>query len=189
MTNYFAILELSPNASSDEVKVAFRTLAKKWHPDRNKDPLSTKRFIEISEAYEYLMDDNRRAVHSYMLTHRNNVDEELARKARIYQEWYEQHAERTRARAEKYAHGGFAAFKKSPAYQAAMAVSKLYNYLFLAFCVVVLVAPIVGWHNNSKNLPVDERQSAAILIVPIALGLIFAIFGYYYLFILKTDED
>jgi hypothetical protein len=151
--------------------------------------MATKKFIEISEAYEYLMDENRRGVHAYMLTHQNQVDEELARKARIYQDWYEQHAERARKRAENYASVGFSTFKKSPVYRAAMAVSKVYNYLFLAFCLVVLVAPIIGWHNNTKNLPEDERQSAVILVVPIALGLIFAVFGYYYLFVLKTDED
>jgi hypothetical protein len=189
LTNYFTILELTPQAGSEDVKSAFRHLAKKWHPDRNKDPHATRRFIEITEAYEYLMDDNRRSVHAFMLTNRQNVDEELERKARIYQEWYEQHSLRTRQRAEAYAKGGYSSFKKSPMYKAAMTVSKVYNYLFLLFCAVVLIAPILGWYNNSKNLPIDERQSAAVLIVPIALGLIFAGFGYYYLFVLKTDED
>jgi hypothetical protein len=189
LTNYFAILELSPGASDDDVKNAFRHLAKKWHPDRNKDPQSTQRFIEITEAYEYLMDNNRRSVHSFMLTNQHSVDEELERKARIYQEWYEQHAQRTRERAAGYAKGGYTQFKKSPVYKAAMAVNKLYNYLFLAFCIVVMIAPIIGWYNNSKDLPIDERQSPIVLIFPVLLGLIFAGFGYYYLFVLKTDED
>jgi len=189
LTNYFAILELNPKASSEEVKKSFRFLAKKWHPDRNDDPVSAKKFIEITEAYEYLMDDNRRSVHAYMLTRIDKVDEELERKARIYQEWYNQHAQRSRERAAEYARGGFKNFSNSPIYKAAMAVNKLYNYLFLAFCIIVILAPIAGWYNNNKELREEDQQSVFVLIFPVALGLIFAGFGYYYLFVLKTDED
>jgi len=42
MEDYCQILELNSNASLDEIKKSFRELAKKYHPDRNKDPDSAK---------------------------------------------------------------------------------------------------------------------------------------------------
>ncbi len=59
--NYYDILGVSENASEEEIKKAFRSLAKKYHPDRNKgDKTAEDRFKEISEAYETLSDPKKR---------------------------------------------------------------------------------------------------------------------------------
>ncbi|QZX49211.1 DnaJ domain-containing protein [Mycoplasma sp. E35C] len=58
--NYYEILGVSTRASSDEIKKAFRKLAKKYHPDVNSDPKSIERFQKINEAYEVLRDENLR---------------------------------------------------------------------------------------------------------------------------------
>jgi preprotein translocase subunit Sec63 len=51
--DYYGILGVNKNASSKEIKKAYYDLAKKYHPDRNKnDPNSSKKFQEVSEAYE-----------------------------------------------------------------------------------------------------------------------------------------
>ena len=49
MKNYYDILGISDSASPSEVTIAFRKLAKKYHPDRN--PKTRDKFIEIFEAY------------------------------------------------------------------------------------------------------------------------------------------
>lgn len=52
MERYYRILNLSPNASKDEVKKQYRKLVKKYHPDRNPSPIASQKFIQITEAYE-----------------------------------------------------------------------------------------------------------------------------------------
>ena len=58
--NHFATLGLKVGAGEDEVKKAYRSLAKKWHPDKNKDPGAEEKFKEIGAAYEYLQSKDRR---------------------------------------------------------------------------------------------------------------------------------
>jgi DnaJ-class molecular chaperone len=58
MVDYYKVLEVSKNATTAEIKKAYRKLALKWHPDKNQDNIedATKKFKEISEAYEVLSD-------------------------------------------------------------------------------------------------------------------------------------
>lgn len=58
--DYYEILGVPRTASKDQLKDAYRTLALKFHPDRNKDAGAEDRFKEISEAYAALSDDEKR---------------------------------------------------------------------------------------------------------------------------------
>jgi molecular chaperone DnaJ len=60
--DYYEVLGLAKNASSDDIKKAYRKLAMKYHPDRNPDDKEAEeKFKEAAEAYEILSDDDKRA--------------------------------------------------------------------------------------------------------------------------------
>lgn len=58
--DYYKILDVPKTASQKEIKKAYYQLAKKYHPDTNKDAEAAKKFQEVSEAYECLSDDAKR---------------------------------------------------------------------------------------------------------------------------------
>jgi len=61
--NFYDILEVSKEATKDEIKSAFRQKARQYHPDVNKAPDAEEKFKELGKAYETLMDDEKRAVY------------------------------------------------------------------------------------------------------------------------------
>jgi len=61
--DYYDILGVDRNATSEEINKAYRKLAVEWHPDRNKSPEAEERFKEINEAYEVLSNAEKRAAY------------------------------------------------------------------------------------------------------------------------------
>ena len=68
MKNYYKILGVEANATADDIKRAYRTLAKKYHPDVNPDDgAAAEKFADVNEAYTVLGDDQARKVYDNRL--------------------------------------------------------------------------------------------------------------------------
>jgi len=83
MENYYNTLGIAPNATEDEIKKVYRSLAMRYHPDRNQAPGADARFKAIAKAYEILSDPVKREEYNQSLNHRIIIDAE----AEAYQLW------------------------------------------------------------------------------------------------------
>lgn len=74
MENPYHILGVSPTATTDEIKKAYRLLAMRHHPDRSAHSGSEMRFNAIKTAYELLSDPKKRAEYNQSLNNRIIID-------------------------------------------------------------------------------------------------------------------
>jgi len=64
--DYYAVMGVARDATADQIKQAYRKLARKYHPDVSKEPDAEQRFKEVGEAYEVLRDPQKRAAYDQL---------------------------------------------------------------------------------------------------------------------------
>ncbi|MCC6600767.1 MAG: J domain-containing protein [Crocinitomicaceae bacterium] len=183
MKNYFEILGLKEGASEAEIRSAFRTLVKQYHPDLNASPEAQNKFIEIQQAYQILTDASMRESYLKIFGRRVISREEQLLREKIYREWVAKQQAIARIRDEHLRR------EQEEANSAGMLKrwNLVVNLLFMAFCIVIILVPL--WkYAEQQSLPVDEQKSIIFFILPVIAGLIFAGWGYYYWFVQKWDN-
>lgn len=75
MKNYYDVLEIKENASIEVIKAAYKTLAKKYHPDNwcGQEDFANQRFVEIRNAYEVLSDETLKKQYNEQLQQMKNT--------------------------------------------------------------------------------------------------------------------
>ncbi len=94
MQNYYDILGVSRNATAEEIRAAYRKLAKKYHPDSSGSHEDKERFQRIQEAYMVLSDDGKRQTYDY-------YGHDAYRSS-----YFAQHSRNARPHSHKHAHKG-----------------------------------------------------------------------------------
>lgn len=131
--DYHKVLDISRDVGAAEIKQAYRNMAKKFHPDINDSPDAHLRFIEITEAYEILMN---RDLHEYYIHREKGRDSEFMRAQ------YEKARREAQESAERYARMKYEKFRQE---QEAFKKSGWHDLILtLRYVMRVLAFPIIG---------------------------------------------
>lgn len=141
MKDYYEILEIEFGADITTVKKAYRRLALKYHPDRNKAPDASQQFIEITEAYEVLNNDIKKSQYdklylSYFRTQSQKTDFKEDLKTDKTQEW----TNYGKKKAEEYASMKYDDFADRIIDELRLGISYTPNIIFILICVAGVVS-------------------------------------------------
>jgi curved DNA-binding protein len=86
--DYYAVMGLQPEASAHEIKMAYRRLARKFHPDLNKESDAEKNFKALGEAYDVLKDPEKRKLYDQLRAQpRHQQESDAARSSTQHSAW------------------------------------------------------------------------------------------------------
>lgn len=187
LKNYYQILGLDTDASEQDIRKAFRALAKKYHPDVNASDDARHRFMEVEQAYSFLINEAQRRNYTLLLREEKMSQSEQAHREQIYKLWVEhqQRKARTRTAMESVYSG-----QSSNPFRRKMwrGLNLIYNIVFMLIFLFILVMPIVNYVDQLDR-PENQQRSIIYFIIPFFLGAVFLLYSYYYWFILKGDQD
>lgn len=144
MEHYFAALDLQSGASENDIKKAYRRLARKYHPDVSKEPDAEERFLEITEAYEYLLEKRPRPSVLY-----SSVETTAPEPT-----WEEQRRQRARAyaqmRFEEFRRSTLA-FKKRWYFTPLRVVTWVIIVLCYSLSLLMILSPLLAWFITGRT--------------------------------------
>lgn len=173
MKDYYRILQVNRNASDSEIKTAYRKLAMKYHPDRNAHPDAHSLFLEITEAYEFLIDpDNRNQPNPSSAQSTSRSSESAQRTDPYYRRTFtEEEREAMRQRAYEHARQRYEEYKKTAHYRFFKRADKLINVGVVLIGLACIILPWYNFIDMLQNRP-KEYQPPIMHVLATAFGLL-----------------
>ena len=174
--SYLHILGVDQNANLNDIKKAYRIRAKELHPDRNDAPDAQEKFVSLTEAYEYLLEN-----WMYLKPTRPKTEAEIQaerERERAYRRWLWEESLRIKKKAEEMSRMKFEEFKKTQVYRTTNMLSSLTNYLALLFGVAIIIGAFIGLFHQPEE---DELKVGNIIVVILTscVGLVFIFYTIY----------
>lgn len=171
MTNYFHILGLNTEATTAEIRAAYRNLAKQFHPDVNPSAEAKSQFIIIQEAYEVLSDPTKKENHLRLLRYKSSTRtsaHEQALRERIYEQWvYQQHREQLKRKVAEMREKQRLEEETKNFSWYYFGTFKVILYLLAGFALVTMtVMPLVTYFTDT----VIKKESGKRLIIASIIG-------------------
>jgi hypothetical protein len=159
---YYVVLGLETGASVDEIKKAYRKKARLYHPDLNHSPESKDKFIEVTEAYEFLISN-----HNKILS-----DDESYKQA--MDDWRKYRQDRSHVKARAYARTSYNSFKKTEFYKSTQILDGTAIFFCFITSLLIIFYTITGYIYRLNNpYPGEEKPSVVALIGLLLLGFTF----------------
>lgn len=177
---YYRTLEIPSGSTDQEIKAAYRRLAKLYHPDRSGDPNTRDMFIDVNEAYEVLLKREAYLRDAILRYQKRKEAQNGMRDSRS-----REYASGARERASGNSYKRYAEFEKSPIYRTAVVFNSAFNYIFVGIGVIMIISPIIGYYNELTYGRSDGKEPQ-FHILPIFLGILF-LYGLWY-FLIKNKE-
>ena len=158
---YYRLLGLRTTATLQDIKKAYRAKARLYHPDLNDKPGSAEKFIEVTEAYEFLLDRFER----------------LSRKEdtrQFYNEWERYRQRQARQRAQAHARAKYKNFKNSDLYRTSVMLDKSRLIINLVLSVLIIFCSIYGYTWRLRMVKEGyEKPTLVSFLGLLSIGLVF----------------
>jgi curved DNA-binding protein CbpA len=164
-SHYYKILGISENADIGEIKNAFRQKAKAFHPDINKTEGAHEKFLDINEAYTYLMDFHGSSAGSGS----QSIQDEYNL------QWMARERQKTREHAAQRARMRFEEFQRSSVYKTTSLLSHMLDYFLLVLGIFIIIA--AGFGLYIQGLYFEDNGEKILNINGIIADLLITIIG------------
>ena len=170
ITDYYEILGIPLNSSTDEIKKAYRKMARMYHPDINPAPEAKDHFILITEAYEFLIANHDKI----------KANEQADNEAMV--DWRKYRQNRSRKRATAYARTSYGTFKNTKFYKTTRIFDGTTIIFSFIVSIMVLIYTIYGYTYRLKH-PIAglDKPSVFAFVMLLFLGMIFFVVSFIYL--------
>lgn len=161
MGNYYDILGISPTASSDEIKKAYRKLSLKFHPDKNDgDEYFSQMFRQVNDAYNILIDPEKRRFYDFKLREQMNAKNSAERLKKLEEELVRKEQMLRRQSAHRTYQPPQPVYNKEPARSKPREFSiKIQHVKYFLWVVIIWFVYAIGSSGEKEKTPVREKST------------------------------